>query len=135
MTIDFVIAFGGPVLIGLLGFAFLALTRPRPQGAANVAPDTLAVTLADAEKAARLAADQGARAHDSEPGPSLTGPSLLARRPGLNRSPVARLHPRRPEGDAPVRNSGLVEAPMLVWLALLAAPESIAEAERLHLDA
>ena len=64
MTIEFWIAFGGPVLIGVLCYAFLALTRPRPNRAEIAARDSVTVRLADAERAARLAADEIARVRE-----------------------------------------------------------------------
>jgi len=62
MNTAFFVAFGGPVLLGLIGLAVVILIEPRsPQASPEVRDETLGATLADAEKSARLAADGIAR--------------------------------------------------------------------------
>ena len=61
-TTAFFVAFGGPVLLGVIGLGIAyALTPPRRQSTEATGDDSLNATLADAERATRQAAESIAR--------------------------------------------------------------------------
>lgn len=65
MSWPFAIAFGGPVLIGLIAVGVALILDPRRErasGSAKSAHDSVESSLAEAERATRQAADDIARA-------------------------------------------------------------------------
>jgi hypothetical protein len=64
-TTAFFVAFGGPVLLGVIGFVITELMHPRRRrGTATRNDEALKATLIDAERAARQAADGIARVRE-----------------------------------------------------------------------